>query len=256
MSYYAVLELSTQASPEDIRRAYRRLVLSTHPDRTPDPAQHRRYLAINEAYETLSDPARRAAYDAALARAHHRPTAPAVSPEASRRPPPVEFRRGQWRTILKTQRFDYGPYVAPARRWCQLLLVLPLLVLLDFYGPRRTVTATFDAIAVQRSPDTMLRYSISTSNGSFVTPLEVPNDVPAFQLRVSWLFRFVHEARLPDGRMLPLEPEMGSMVFFVGLLALLAATAQWPQLSAGAVVNLSIVASVVGLIALLLALTT
>lgn len=173
---------------------------------------------------------------------------------AARRPPPVEFRRGRWRTVLKTQRFDYGPYVAPARRWCQLLLVLPLLVLLDFYGPRRTVTATFDAVAVQRSSDIMLRYSISTSCGSFVTPMEVPNDVPAFQLRVSWLFRFVHEARLPDGKMIPLETEMSSLAFFVGLLVVLAAKAQWPQLSAGAVVNLSIVAGVVGLIALLMVL--
>ncbi|WP_022821940.1 J domain-containing protein [Hymenobacter norwichensis] len=67
-TYYAVLELDERASPDDIRRAYRRLVLLTHPDRTTDPTQHRRYLAINEAYETLGDRARRIRYDAQLAR--------------------------------------------------------------------------------------------------------------------------------------------------------------------------------------------
>lgn len=67
-TYYAILELDERASPDDIRRAYRRLVLLTHPDRTTDPSQHRRYLAINEAYETLGDRARRIRYDAQLTR--------------------------------------------------------------------------------------------------------------------------------------------------------------------------------------------
>lgn len=67
-TYYAILELDERASFDDIRRAYRRLVLLTHPDRTTDPTQHRRYLAVNEAYETLGDRARRIRYDAQLAR--------------------------------------------------------------------------------------------------------------------------------------------------------------------------------------------
>ncbi|MDQ2771946.1 MAG: DnaJ domain-containing protein [Bacteroidota bacterium] len=63
MTHYEVLELPENAPAADIRRAYRRLVLLTHPDRTPDPAAHARYLAINAAYEVLSDPGRRAGYD-------------------------------------------------------------------------------------------------------------------------------------------------------------------------------------------------
>ncbi|MBF9221921.1 J domain-containing protein [Hymenobacter ruricola] len=63
MTHYQALELPTDAPAADVRRAYRRLVLLTHPDRTPDPAAHARYLAINAAYEVLSDPARRQAYD-------------------------------------------------------------------------------------------------------------------------------------------------------------------------------------------------
>ena len=65
MTHYEVLELPENASTADIRRAYRRLVLLTHPDRTLDPAAHARYLAINAAYEVLADPGRRAVYDVA-----------------------------------------------------------------------------------------------------------------------------------------------------------------------------------------------
>ena len=79
MTHYEVLELEDTATAADIRRAYRRLVLLTHPDRTPDPAAHARYLLINQAYETLSHPARRFAYDAAL----RQPPAPAASARAA-----------------------------------------------------------------------------------------------------------------------------------------------------------------------------
>ncbi|GAA4366931.1 hypothetical protein GCM10023185_38410 [Hymenobacter saemangeumensis] len=66
MTHYQALELPETASQDDIRRAYRRLVLLTHPDRTPDPVAHGRYLAVIAAYDTLSDPARRQAYDRTL----------------------------------------------------------------------------------------------------------------------------------------------------------------------------------------------
>ncbi|UYZ57827.1 J domain-containing protein [Hymenobacter latericus] len=66
-TYYQVLELTEQATAHDIRRAYLRLVRLTHPDRTPDPVAHQRYLLVNDAYDTLRHPATRARYDAQLA---------------------------------------------------------------------------------------------------------------------------------------------------------------------------------------------
>ncbi|RTQ49602.1 hypothetical protein EJV47_12340 [Hymenobacter gummosus] len=72
-TYYQILELPEQASAEDIRRAYLRLVRLTHPDRTPDPTAHRRYLLVNEAYDTLRQPNLRARYDANLAAARQPP---------------------------------------------------------------------------------------------------------------------------------------------------------------------------------------
>jgi molecular chaperone DnaJ len=61
--YYEVLEVSRNASPEELRRAYRRLAKRHHPDVSKDDGSEERFKEINEAYAVLSDEQRRAAYD-------------------------------------------------------------------------------------------------------------------------------------------------------------------------------------------------
>jgi curved DNA-binding protein len=61
--YYEILGVSPQASDEEIKRAYRKLAHRFHPDRNKAPGAEERFKAINEAYEALRDPGRRAAYD-------------------------------------------------------------------------------------------------------------------------------------------------------------------------------------------------
>lgn len=64
-SHYDVLGLAPGASPEAVREAYRRLAREFHPDRTVGSAVGgERMPQINEAYRVLSDPGRRAVYDA------------------------------------------------------------------------------------------------------------------------------------------------------------------------------------------------
>jgi len=62
--YYETLCVSPDATPEEIKRAYRKLALETHPDRNPgDVRAEERFKKINEAYGVLSDSAKRTQYD-------------------------------------------------------------------------------------------------------------------------------------------------------------------------------------------------
>lgn len=61
--YYAVLGVDRNASPEDIKRAYRKLARKYHPDISQEPEAEARFKEVGEAYETLKDPDKRAAYD-------------------------------------------------------------------------------------------------------------------------------------------------------------------------------------------------
>lgn len=62
--YYAALGVSRTSSPEEIAQAYHRLAREHHPDLHPDDAEaDQRFKALNSAYQTLSDPQRRAQYD-------------------------------------------------------------------------------------------------------------------------------------------------------------------------------------------------
>ncbi len=64
--YYSILGVSFDATPEEIRSAYFDLAKKYHPDVTDDPKAHDRFVEIQEAYDVLSNAARRAKYDASL----------------------------------------------------------------------------------------------------------------------------------------------------------------------------------------------
>ncbi|NPA32296.1 MAG: molecular chaperone DnaJ [Aquificae bacterium] len=64
--FYAVLGVSRNATKEEIKKAYRKLVRLYHPDINPDPSAEEKFKEINEAYHVLVDDERRARYDALL----------------------------------------------------------------------------------------------------------------------------------------------------------------------------------------------
>ncbi|MBI2767783.1 MAG: molecular chaperone DnaJ [Chloroflexi bacterium] len=61
--YYEVLGVSKNATPDELKKAFRRLAMDYHPDRNSAPDAHERFKELNRAYEILSDPEKRAAYD-------------------------------------------------------------------------------------------------------------------------------------------------------------------------------------------------
>lgn len=61
--YYGTLGVAADATPEELKRAYRRLARELHPDVNPDPAAQRRFRDVTAAYEVLSDPQKRQVVD-------------------------------------------------------------------------------------------------------------------------------------------------------------------------------------------------
>lgn len=63
--YYATLKVGSGASSDDIKKAYRRLAMKSHPDKNPNNRKEAEanFKRISEAYEVLSDPEKRAIYD-------------------------------------------------------------------------------------------------------------------------------------------------------------------------------------------------
>jgi molecular chaperone DnaJ len=62
--FYEVLQVSRDASDQELKASYRRLAMQYHPDRNPNnPEAEEQFKACSEAYSVLSDPEKRAAYD-------------------------------------------------------------------------------------------------------------------------------------------------------------------------------------------------
>src|SRR5215472_4599646 len=105
LNLYEVLQVSPKASPEVVQAAYRVLARAYHPDVNTSPNAARMMRQLNAAYTVLSDPERRARYDAQRAHgwrsrpvAEH-PIRPGRGASASKQPTPI--RPDMPRTVVR-----------------------------------------------------------------------------------------------------------------------------------------------------------
>ena len=61
--YYQILGVPRDATPEQIKKAYRQLAMKLHPDVAQEPDAAERFKSVAEAYEVLQDPKKRDLYD-------------------------------------------------------------------------------------------------------------------------------------------------------------------------------------------------
>lgn len=129
---YATLGVPRGADAKSLRDAYRRLSRQHHPDRSEDPGATKRMQRINRAWEMLSDPGRRARYDA--------DTDPVGSRGAASHWATARTRRAQWAPPPST----WATQAAAARAYAP-----PPVTFDDEDGPSwRTIAAVLLAVAV------------------------------------------------------------------------------------------------------------
>ncbi len=131
-THYSVLGVHTGASQETIREAYRRLAREHHPDRTVGSAAAGQQMpAINEAYRVLSDPGRRAVYDASL-RGTTTAASNGSSTTAAAREEPGDEAMREWR-----YQHPEGPARIPWRSllFFSAIAIIVIVVLAQFNEP-------------------------------------------------------------------------------------------------------------------------
>ncbi|PCH42611.1 DnaJ-domain-containing protein [Wolfiporia cocos MD-104 SS10] len=110
--YYALLEVDESATADEIRRSFRRLALAHHPDKNVNDVEGatKRFAAIQQAYEVLSDEQERAWYDSHRASLVPEPDAQTVFEDIKKGAPPSRARNRGLTARHLTRFFDQSVY--------------------------------------------------------------------------------------------------------------------------------------------------
>jgi curved DNA-binding protein CbpA len=139
MNPYAILGVPTHATDLEIKRAYRNLVKRYHPDRRSSESSHEQIVAINHAYDILSDPEQRAQYDRGFATTYFAPQPEEDPLEAYKR----EYKRKRWarEKMEREQNLARKKAIYRVIRWLHVPILLfgVVLTLGDWLSDERIV---------------------------------------------------------------------------------------------------------------------
>lgn len=149
MDYYSILGVRPSASEQEIKRAYRKLAVQYHPDKNPDPEAENIFKTINEAYDVLSDPTRRSAYDLRLLGLFSEVVQP-QEPQPKHRDPRYRPRKtGEKRQgTAPDYRALMREYLPIAKKGSYLCFGICLVMLLDFSLPSLVRNETVNTVTI------------------------------------------------------------------------------------------------------------
>jgi hypothetical protein len=167
--YYQILGVPEHASQDDIRTAYRRLVIRYHPDRNPDPSAADKIRQINVAYDVLSDPEKRWKYDLSRSMVW---TEPIVTPQPVHRDP--AYRRSRARPRPPSGPPPVNPWLVRYQRYAKIIsrvafAFCALLIIDAILPPRQDDEKIIQMIDLGVGIDDTDRIRIRTNYGSRLT---------------------------------------------------------------------------------------
>jgi curved DNA-binding protein CbpA len=196
MNYYDVLGLSQDATPHQIKAAYRRLVKVYHPDVNPAPMASEKMQEINTAYEVLADYHARNLYDLQLKGVH----------VLTKKESPYEKYRREYRhrrTVQDRQHMENLfrwklRFYKYQRRACYVFFLLGLLFTIDYWVFQAPVRETILSAGGQPSK----LGNIRTAQGNFITAGELgflckTKKIKEIEIQYSSIFSIPTRLRVP-----------------------------------------------------------
>ncbi len=114
LNYYEILGVPRTATAEEIRAAYREAVRRWHPDINPAPEAHEYFLLVRQAFDVLSNPKKRQAYDQSLEQSNETQEMRGVAPASAARP----------RLRVRVS-YSLVPPLAEPQLWYAFLMIRP-----------------------------------------------------------------------------------------------------------------------------------
>lgn len=180
--YYAILGIAPNATPEEVRMAFRHMARIYHPDRNSAPDAEERFKDINDAYERLADPQKRQAYDDLL-NVSFKPDAVTTPPPsyteayATETTPPVTSPQPQTRTTPRAahrapRTAGRGSIYPPT--WAILLIMLGVVIIVG------VGVAALLNMRTQR-PSGGAEQAKVVKLSTFMSPPTIPDNIPVVQ---------------------------------------------------------------------------